>query len=688
MPRQSFPPAALRGERVDVESLALPVIEGSLPKGLTGHWFIVAAVGAPAQPRIPSPRTTPFLNGEGTIYRLDLRPDGVFATTATVRSRSFRADLLASSKARYRTIRFRNMGISRANPFALGTRDQSNTALVPWFRPGDGVPPILACYDAGRPHVIHPATLETWGPVSPWSTWEPQMSRDRLCPMVMSGAHPATDAATGELFVANFSRDRKDFLGPILRLLGRFGPGLGERALQEAPPWIDEPISRPPASFDPYEAEAELRRAGGHFDFDTGEVVLPGGDEGVRSLWSGLRYLFGEVLRVLRALVDIVAHEPRRCLHLHRHHRDTIDRYRIEVDGKPVRIQGSVHQIGVTRQYVVMADTSFKFELDFMVSSDAGNHVGIRRWLRDRLSSRQPQSTPLYLVPRIELVPTDGATVAVEALPVVLDAGTVHWFAQHDDADGVKLLCVHSDGMDPAEFLDDTDYDAITRKRVAPELYGAFCGPTDTSPIRVHTIEVRGEARVSASSELCREWGVGLGSATYGPRGESGTIGKTWWCASGLVPGLVSLRARRLYFHPSVPRKVTEAEWVRAMATGSPSRIFGIDASTGVLDAWDAPMGWTLSTPQHVPADDGPGWLLCTAFCASEPLRSVLVFAADAVARGPLARLDARALQWPFTLHSTWIPEISGILEDKPDREPYPDEGGLIGELIRELEQG
>ncbi len=703
---------------------------------------MIAAVGTPSDVAIKEKRTTPFLNGEGVIYKLALRDGTVTAHAKVVENLSFRADQLAASEAGFETIRFQQMGISRGSMLDLGTRDMSNTAIVPWASNVGELPELLACYDSGRPHRIDPETLATLGPISPTKKWVGQLAHLRPFPQFMSGAHPAYDAVTGDLFAVNYARDLVDMMGPIAALFERLGlrsdtgalringdkstlpvdeilargvPGLvddttspGSRGV--APPkwtWVDSAElddQRGPPLVDEslYEAERFLRQSGASFDLMTGKVL--GADIRVGWFSRCLRIAFRLLFKGLRFLKELWQQPPERFVSLHAYRSGTHQTYRLTHKGKPIRILGSIHQIAVTKRYVVVADTSFKFELDFIISSEEGKHKESRRWLRDQLSGRQPDTSPVYLVPREALV--DGKT-SVEVIAAELKNGVVHFFAKYDDSSGVDLLCAHSNGMDPAEFLDDVDYDAIDGGPIADELHGLFCGPTDVSPIALNRILVSGESAQavvvsqavsqpvsSGGTELL--WGVGLGCAVGNPGpADSGSIDRTFWTTSGLVPHIVSKRARDLYFlaPPHEDRLVSEAEWVEAMKTGTPASVFRADVRDDVLaitDAWQAPPGWTTCTPQFIPSSnpESAGYLGCVVFTQTQPFRRILIFAADNLAAGPTAEFDADALEWPYTLHSAWLDEIR---TDWSSTEKVIDVdrnyGGLVGDLLDRLQR-
>jgi len=200
---QHVPPSLLSADRT--EHVALPLnVDGALPAGLTGHVFFVAPVGTEASPGLPDPRGNTVMNGDGMIGRVDFGGGGASITTRLARTPDQIADRITHSDARFRALRFGNLGIARTS-LSLGARDFLNTAFVP-MSGGTGPPRLLLTYDAGRPFEIDPSTLDVVTPIGASTEWRPSTLEDLPFPLYLSAAHPAWDPATAQLFSVNYSR--------------------------------------------------------------------------------------------------------------------------------------------------------------------------------------------------------------------------------------------------------------------------------------------------------------------------------------------------------------------------------------------------------------------------------------------------------------------------------------------------
>jgi hypothetical protein len=81
------------------------------------------------------------------------------------------------------------------------------------------------------------------------------------------------------------------------------------------------------------------------------------------------------------------------------------------------------------------------------------------------------------------------------------------------------------------------------------------------------------------------------------------------------------------------------------------------------------PLGWSLLSPTFVPRRDskGPrdGYIVCLAHSAEsvpKPMNTsgeeLWIFDAADITAGPLCRLGHPDLDFAFTVHSTWVPEL------------------------------
>jgi len=196
----------------------LQVVEGQLPSYVSGHLFVIGA--APQ-------RDTHLFNGDGLVVRVDF--NGKAPPTVkrrVVQDPSRRADGLVQTDC---LLRFRNADLARYSP-VLGVRNELNTAFLTMPERGR----LFATYDAGRPWELDPETLDVVTPVGRLDEWQPGFALiDRpgirldppwAFPPILSGAHPAYDDRTGEVFLVNWSMGELGTGGSV-RLLRWDGSG-------------------------------------------------------------------------------------------------------------------------------------------------------------------------------------------------------------------------------------------------------------------------------------------------------------------------------------------------------------------------------------------------------------------------------------------------------------------------------
>ena len=713
-----FPEAAISARRPpddeqDIELRARDV-RGDQHERLLGTWYVVAAVGTLDEPEPKAPRQSVILNGDGVVYALRFERGRVTALRRFAENTSFYADQLAGpsepdQRGPHTPIAFRDYGINRISLDHLGGRDQSNTALVP-FRTSPRAPPkLLACYDAGRPLVMDPSTLKSQGSIGRLrEDWSMQAFEQLPFPLMFSGAHPVFDDRDGSLFMVNFVRSRSEMMRRALRLVA-LDPNLfesWEQALELLEPLRQKFAANHDRSL---RNRAEIALATNTHvdpwrDLLTREsldvelldrlalgLVDPGRSPSSSVPWDVLRILlwvFGEAL-------DLIARSgapEESSVHLLRRDPQGLRRYRIKTSAggelQDITVQDSMHQIGVTKNYIVLADTQFKFELDMILPFDLDLGPATKRFLRRRLSRPQLDDLPLYVIRREDLsrLPQDpGEPAVVEAKRVGdLPRGAVHWMVAYDDQHGIDLLAAHGNGSDISEFTGPHDR-SPDGSPMAEEFIGNLGPALDRNQLGVYRIQ---PDESSAILRITQQdvvqggllWGIAFGTEVGQPGFDPPTIERTWWTTLGLIPGMETELTESIYFDPEIypeqRREVSIAELQALRASGGvPSSLVevvvdrgpeGVEVSLG--RTWSPPDGTVLSTPQAVTTEDGVVLLLCSSFTDVSD-KAILVFSADALDEGPIATYDASPLEWPFTLHGCWLPSLEPTQENLRDDE-------------------
>lgn len=134
--------------------VALPAqsVEGRLPEDLLGGtWW----GNGPGQVRIGRQLIHPF-DGHGYVRALRLEPDRLRLQARFVRTQAYEEEREAGA-VRFRGLGTRLEGGWRANLHERRPRNVANTCVLPWAGR------VLALWEGGLPHALHPESLDTLG---------------------------------------------------------------------------------------------------------------------------------------------------------------------------------------------------------------------------------------------------------------------------------------------------------------------------------------------------------------------------------------------------------------------------------------------------------------------------------------------------------------------------------------------
>ncbi len=637
------PRTLVRTSRREHDALALHVIDGALPADLRGHLFVMAAAGdvdSGGLPRHDADATT-MLSGDGLLTRIDFGDDGVTLMSRLMRppdalleealegqgSSELGEAVWWSRLERRKAGAFANMGVARSD-MLYGARNQLNTAIDVLPARDGGPPRVLATWDAGQPWEIDAQTLVVQTPIGPRGIWRESIGNAEgplqlgwPFPLRFATAHPGVDAERGEVFFASWSMDMSRFAS-VLRQ--------GLRSARSWPVWERVQGERKALAF--------LEAAGSALETLLEEVrnidMIPGD-----ALEKGLRLLRwdGEDHPVSWEVLDRA--------------------------GEPIGLRETLHQVLVTPEWVVFADTGFKFG----PASLFQNFRGLAQVLEGPSRVPMRDEPRLLLVRRSDLDPSQSSVRALSvALRGVWPGNFVHAFADQVSDDGsLRIHTALTPGADVAEWLRSDDVSPFDGGPVPPDLLGCFAlGVMDTS--RVGTIVVRFEPEPVA--EFVEEpsgglhWGVGLaaaeGLATEGP--NPARYERIYWSAVGFWRELYTQDVWDMY--ELLPDRAVRLEELRGYAEdgGPPPTLFAHDPiSNTLVDGWEAPAGHFVGSPQLV----GDRWLSLLVWHdedhhANSSGTELWLFDRDDLAAGPVCRLS-NAYWWQgLTMHTAWTGRI------------------------------
>lgn len=678
----SVPESVMSASRFELTDTNLEIVAGEIPQDIHGHVFIVAPVGSIDSGGIPYPDGSPIFNGDGMIYRLD------FDTAGQVKVRSrltkppcFYADRATREGSKYQQYRFRTLGMGRFS-FQLGLRNQLNVAFLPMkFAPDENDRLLIAC-DAGRPYEIDTETLEVVTPVGTNQEWRSLIPFNFPFRPFLSNAHCTFDAHTKEVFTANYGRS----LGNLLETI----PFIYE--LGEIPEEFDELLERI--------AEFALLLQARYTSLFLGAF-----SQLLANLLEDI-FQFSENL-----LESILGSSIDNFVYLIRWDgTSNLERWKVmfwdeKGDKKPVAIEQTMHQLAVTKDYVVLMETGFKFRLEQIINNPFPQRKGFEELLKALISGPQSPNTNMYIIRRQDLKAGQQPAcsqqeVEVIARKVVVPLETIHFLADYENRDDrINLYLGHNCAWDGGEWIRQYDKAARDSKTpVPPRLYGMISQEMDIGRIGRYTIN--GETGEVITSQVISDaeatWGVGF--YTYRERLASGMppqyLEDIYWTSFGLWQELMTKSSFDLYDTYKY-RAVPPAELIKLAERGIPNYLFRLkitDRSIEIADRYQFPKGYIVNSIQFVPRRDGSysstdGYIVCVVYYDNK--NEVWIFDASNLdnANPPLCKLSSPDFDFGFTIHNTWLPQISPRQADYfiPVRQDYEEIVKKQPELIQEL---
>ncbi|NJL12753.1 MAG: hypothetical protein HC913_07015 [Microscillaceae bacterium] len=165
----------------------------------------------------------------------------------------------------------------------------------------------------------------------------------------------------------------------------------------------------------------------------------------------------------------------------------------LDEKGQNLRIRQSMHQVGITQDYILLSDSSFKFTIDLLINNPFPHNPRIDRFLRQLLAAPMLPFLSLYLVNRRDLHPhRDTAPAATLKTPIPLES--VHFSANYANPNQeITIYLAHNSAACMAEWL--RTYDTLATQPgqpVDPKLLGMFAiGAMDINRIGKFVIDAK-----------------------------------------------------------------------------------------------------------------------------------------------------------------------------------------------------
>ncbi|TAE59833.1 MAG: lignostilbene-alpha,beta-dioxygenase [Nostocales cyanobacterium] len=618
-------------------------ITGNLPKDLQGYMFMVAPTGSVNSGGLPYPSGDSLLCGDGMIYRLDFsQQNQVKLTTRLVKPPDYYADKATRKGSKYDKYSFRNHGITRFS-LSLGVRNQLNTALLPMKFSPDTQERLLVTYDAGRPYEIDTQTLKVVTPIGTNKEWESELTGyNAPFQAFLSTAHPGFDPHTKQMFTVNYGRSIANFLDTIPLIYN----------LEQLPQEIDEFLTAL-SSFLRVNFLKDI------FDFFS------------QSLHTILKLyvdLLEKIFKIeIENFVYLIAWDGQ----------GNLERWKLILpDGSPLPIEQSMHQIGVTKDYIILMDTAFTTGLEQVINNPLPENKQAEEILRDLLERPTFPDSLMYIVSRADLKAgqfpaNDSQPVTVVVKKAIIPLEIAHFLVDYDNPKGnITLHAAHICGMEVAEWIRKYDVYADNHQTPIPS-YLAGMESSETDLGRVGRYVINGdtgniiESQVLADAECT--WGVELYAypdqdpITKKPLERLDNI---YWCSFGLWKDLMTKFIVNMYKHYR-NRQVPLEKVLNLANKGIPAYLFRLQTSSKkalkIIDRYQFDPGYMTLSPQFIPRQDAEqptdGYIVCTVWYENK--NEFWIFDANNLASGPLCKLSHPDLDFALTLHTAWLSKIS-----------------------------
>lgn len=672
----------------------LELIEGAFPEDMEGTVYIVYQIGSVNSQGLPYPEFLPngkpnhefgsaIMSGDGMVMKIDLSREPTIKTRI-MKTPCWFADYntrlgTEASHTDLGLLKFKNFGISRMS-LMLGARNPLNTAVTP-ARFGTDNPVLIGAYDVGRPYIVDPVSLEletALGKSNEWMTGTPAKVPWPF-ELFETSAHPSFDPITQELFTVNYSRTEKSVI-----LTKRMIHHL-KNSKEVFRGKLIELMEEHEKNFNPDEARKKLTDFFENLDshlFPKTSSIREKIIGFFRSITNGLKSFFSEQKKESGSV----------AVHLMRFvGKGKWEKWALRDQyGKELAIKNCMHQTGLTRDYIILQDSSFKFANELLINNPFPEHLGLERFIRRVLSTTMLPYTECYIVKRNELLPGKTTATAYK-LNKPLPIETIHFSCDYDNPGGeITLYGIHNAAMCVAEWVRPYDISAITKKPIDKEVLSLFAlGTMDVSRVGKWKIDADnfvlkedqttilaepGNISPDARSLGFNTWTVGL--YTYRDiiscENPVTKIQHMWFVSGGLDPRMLTQFIEDLY--KDYPNRDIPYEEVKALTKrGLPFSLNYLNTDT----MKSSPQGYyqfkendylrsiqfvprTTPTPGLAPGLDG--YIYCSVQAAHQAADGSLhrrgefwIFDAAAVAEGPICKQYHPEVEFCFTLHSAWM---------------------------------
>uniref|UniRef100_UPI0035936177 carotenoid oxygenase family protein n=1 Tax=Aquiflexum sp. TaxID=1872584 RepID=UPI0035936177 len=549
---------------------------------------------------------------------------------------------------------FHNMGITRMS-MVFGSRNELNTAIQPVIFKDQSSSSLLVTYDVGRPFILNPKTLELGTPIgkcADWMTAQPPMVPWPFG-IVQTTAHPVFDPLTKELYTVNYTRNKGSFtqMEHTIHHL-RTNRGLFKKLLESL---AEELVDHP----DIMHVKTKIKEFQKKLPF-----LHPHTEDA------------GKKHEVFMYLLRYDGPGP-------------LKRWEVEDQtGEKLVIDECMHQMGISEDFIILTDCSFKFGIDLLFDNPFPESKVIERLIRRLTSGTMDPNTLTYIIKRADLK-DDKVKVTAYKLKNPIPYETIHYSCDYANPDGViTLYGIHNAATCVAEWVRTFDKRATDHQPVEKDYISLFAvGSMDVSrlgkwKIDTKSLDIDTEASaVFESPGNYHEKEIGPNTWTLGLYAYKDILSSTkvvpkieqmWFISAGLHDNLLTEFIWDLYQH--YPHRKISLDLIKELTKKElPVCIQRIDLNTmKVEDVYQCPEGTVSRGVHFIPrktrnplipesmdgyifapflyrytGDDGK-WEYSSEFW---------IFDAININKGPICKMKNDHIIFAFSLHTAWMEE-------------------------------
>ena len=678
-------------DEVDVE---LNLLEGKLPEDLCGFVFFNSPCGTVNSGGLPFSSTLPdnnhnpeygssLFNGDSMMLRYDLsQPGAIRYKTKMLKPPCWYVDEATKiGNTDYPPQwGFKMLGIARTS-FKFGSRNELNTAINPFKFTGDTNVRMTANFDMGRPWEMDTDTMELKTAIGTTREWVGEIPSiaNYPFPLYQSTAHPCFDPVTKEFYTVCFTKSFETMF---------YYRKFSQRMLthhEEIEEKLHNHVSEIHAMARKSDAPDRNHSKEINAFYKNIDVHLDHNEGLAEQAKKPFLWLFSKIMEFIFWLMDLFIGMKNR-IYVLRWDGSTVHKWTVvdEATGKPLAINQCMHQNNLSRDYLILSDSAFKFSADIMMSNPFPHNKELDEKLRDLTAIAQEPFTPIFLIKRSDL---NLNRKKVKAKKVVIDLETVHFSIDYENPnDRITLHTAHNAASCASEWI--RSYDRLT---------------TDNSPAMENTVGVMtcGEMDIGRIGKFVIEGSTGLiledpKICLEGDEQKNGQLGAhTWAIALHTYRDIISAtetveKIRHIYWqsYGTDPRYLTN--FIRGLYTDYKHRIVPVDKiveknrewlpfclsrqnteKMELEDCYIFEKNENLRSMQFIPRADSngdidpqmDGYIFCTMIVGTdnaeldEYSREIWFFDAADLKAGPLCKLSHPEMNYAFTIHSAWIAE-------------------------------